>query len=108
MRTIYLLKPVEIEMDEAQQKLLEERVAENRCIRGCDRPLFSRGLCKPCNSQFSSVLQSKKTEAEREAFEKAAIEAGMVLAPNVQRSMRPSSNPFKNLPVPAEGTNHVA
>lgn len=106
MYTIYLLKPVEIEMDEVQQKLIEERVAADRCIRGCDRPPVCRGLCKPCDSQFRSVRQAQKTEAEREAFERSAMEAGMVLAPHVQRSMRPSSNPFKNLPTTE--ANHVA
>ncbi|MEO9592245.1 hypothetical protein [Rhodopirellula bahusiensis] len=106
MRVVYLPAPVEIEMDQDRQDEIVKRIAEDRCIRGCERPVHCRGLCKECDSQFRSVRQSKKTEKERAAFERSAIEAGMVLAPNEQRRLRPTTNPFAN--VGSEVPDHVA
>lgn len=106
MRVIYLPAPIEIEMEPARQNEINQLIAKGMCIRGCDRPVHCRGLCKECDSQFRSVRQSKKNVAERAEFEKDAIEAGMVLAPNEQRRMRPSSNPFRNIGTEAPG--HVA
>ena len=48
-------------------------------IESCDKKAGTRGLCEAHYAQFNRHKKRMKTEGEREAFEKATIEGGLVL-----------------------------
>jgi len=46
---------------------------KQKCLTGCDRPTFVRGLCKPCYAAFrSAVTAGRVTDQD-------AVDMGLVL-----------------------------
>lgn len=105
--TVYMLRPVEINVNEERQRLIQERAAAKRCILDdCQLPVRSRGLCSEHYEKFKQTARNPPNNLERDEFIELAIAEGKVLPAGEQRRLRPTTNPFAN--VGSEVPDHVA
>ncbi len=69
-----------LSMKKSVAKSVDERAAKGVClIDGCGCKAVSRGLCEKHRAQFYRNLMRQSSPAKRVAFERNAIEQGLIL-----------------------------
>lgn len=81
-------------MTRSAKKHVDVRSAEGVClVPGCKCKAVSRGLCATHRAQYYRDLYRHPTAAKRAAFERNAIQQGLILPAGRQRELQ-SKSPF--------------
>lgn len=78
------------------QERVESKVRQGLCIiDGCDGNIHRRGLCTRCYYKFNKAIKGR-TKRDKASLVGKALEAGMLLRSNEERSIK-SENVFADL-----------
>lgn len=70
------------------EKRIKELVAANKCLCGCGKPQWKRGLARVCYYTWQTERASLKNAQERGAFDARLVRRGLLLLAQAVRAYK--------------------